>query len=74
MRTADGVEIVDGLRVWTNDIETGTVDLVFRGGAQVEVNQNTGAEEWWFYVNLDKGSFKLMSESRVTTKWKGQQA
>lgn len=71
MRTADGVEITHGLRVWTNDLEAGFVDLESGWGgrpAYSETNHNTGHVEWWFDVKLDKGGHKLMSESRVATR------
>jgi hypothetical protein len=77
MRTADGVEITDGLRVFNNDLNTGTIDLVYGGGPKPETNHNTGHVEWWFYMRLDKEAGRychLTSESRVTTTWKGQKA
>lgn len=68
MRTANGVTITHGLRVFTNDMETGTVDLEYED-AEPETNQNNGHVEWWFYVNRDNGrGHKLMSESRVATR------
>lgn len=66
MRTADGVEIVEGLRVMTNNFEVGTVTLDPRPHS--ERNRNNGHVEWWFYVRLDRGELQLMSESRVSTR------
>lgn len=65
MRTADGVVIVDGLRVRDYDHEIVTVDLAYRD-PYPETNQNNGHVEWWFYVRRDSGGHKLMSESRVS--------
>lgn len=67
MRTADGVEITHGLRVWDYDAQRGSVDLEYHA-AEAETNQNNGHVEHWFYVARDTGGHKLMSESRVTTR------
>lgn len=67
MRTADGVEITQGLRVRDYDWEIVTVDLEFRS-PWAEENQNNGHVEHWFYVRTLSGGHKLMSESRVTTR------
>lgn len=75
MRTADGAEVVDGLRVWDNDLDTGTVVINDRYRAHDETNQNTGTVEWWFYMQKDKGgSPRLTSESRTVTRWNGKAA
>jgi hypothetical protein len=67
MRTADGVLIVEGLRVMTNNFEVGTV--VLEPKPHSERNENNGHVEWWFYVRLDsRAQLQLMSESRVTTR------
>jgi hypothetical protein len=67
MRTADGVEIVNGLRVWTNNVRRATVDL--------EYGTPWKEREWWFYVHEerdDDGSpgyrGVIMSETRVSTR------
>ena len=59
-RTADGVPIVDGLRVWTNDLETGRIsmeDLAF------EKNENTGEVTMWFRVIRDNKLERGISQS-----------
>jgi hypothetical protein len=66
--TADGVEIIEGLRVWTNDLTTGVIDLT---EAEYELNHNTGEYTLWFRVKLDAASNDrgvLQSEDRVATK------
>lgn len=66
-RTANGVAIQDELRVWTNDLETGWIDL---GDAGYETNQNTGEKTLWFRVRLDRdpnGRGVLQSSDRVST-------
>jgi hypothetical protein len=71
--TADGIEIMDGLRVWTNNLELATVTINDRFKPWREVFQNPedsrfGQVEWWFYVTLDSGGNQIMSESRVSTR------
>jgi hypothetical protein len=72
-KTADGVEIVQGLRVFTNDLDAGYIDL--NRGVTWEENQNPshpnfGTKTPWFYVVLDKdpsGRGKEMTPDRVGT-------
>jgi hypothetical protein len=78
VKTADGVEITDGLRVVNNDLRTGTIDLEYRE-PRSETNQNNGHVEWWFYMSIDgmpPGVRHLTSESRVATRdpFTGQKA
>lgn len=56
--TTNHVEIVDGLRVWTNDVERGTVDL---SRSWVENGK------LWFDVDTGRGKV-LQSEDRVATR------
>ncbi|MGV8846511.1 hypothetical protein [Tessaracoccus sp.] len=63
--TANGVHLVDGLRVWDYDLELGTVSMARRFTENGEV---------WFHVFTDGDSARgedrlgtLMSESRVAT-------
>jgi len=68
VRTADGEEIVDGMWVWTNDLEAGFVDLQTKKPyKETNYNNSPPTEEWWFYVNTDRG-YVLQSETRVSTR------
>lgn len=65
--TADGVVIRDGLRVWTNDLELGHVDLA---GADYEWNSSEKRYVLWFRVIRDDQPAErgvLQSDDRVTT-------
>lgn len=71
-RTADGVLITEGLRVWTNDLERGHISLAEAG---YETNQNTGDKTLWFHVIRrlgDRGV--LQSSDRVATRFQGKPA
>jgi hypothetical protein len=81
MFTADGVEIVDGLRVWTNNLDRATVIISDRFRPWAEKNENNGHVEGWFYVVLDSkngnaggAGNQIMSESRVATMFEGKRA
>lgn len=56
METSDGVEIVNGLRVWDYNLETGVVDLT---------HLDSGG---WFDVVLDGGGKSYMNAERVCTR------
>lgn len=56
MRTADGVEITDGLRVWDYNLRRGTVDLSRLG------------TDGWFHVQTDEGGCSLMNAERVCVR------
>ena len=77
--TTDGVQIVQGLRVFTNNLDRGTINL------------ERGSYEWhgpedrwqlWFEVVLDHdykgnavtGQSELQSDCRVTTRFDGRDA
>lgn len=66
-KTADGVKIVDGLRVWTNDLDTGRITLE---DVSFEQNDNTGEIFMWFRVirdnKLERGV--LQSNDRVAVR------
>jgi hypothetical protein len=74
MRTADGTPIENGLRVFTNNLDTATVTINDRYKPWKEHNWNSDTDEWWFYVTLDKGGIQIMSESRVATMFEGKKA
>ena len=63
-KTADGVRIVDGLRVWTNDLESGRISLE---DVDFETNQNNGLVSMWFRVIRDNRMERgvLQSHDRV---------
>ena len=76
--TVDGIEIVDGLRVFTNNLDLGTVDLT---RATWEWHGSEGKHHLWFHVKCDtsyKGepmdSGYQQSDDRVITRYDGQQA
>lgn len=65
--TGDGVLIVDGLRVWTNDLVAGSVDFAASG---VDADgYGTVPDHWqgWFRVRLDAGGHILMNGERLAT-------
>lgn len=80
--TADGVPIVNGLRVWTNNLDRGRVILNMEdppgwGGVDLELHPDAAPEYqrvWWFYVQTDQGGYTLQDGSRVTTRWRGELA
>lgn len=55
MKTANGVEITHGLRVWDNDLACGSVDL------------SSLKSDGWFDVVREDGRRVLMNAERVTT-------
>lgn len=66
--TADRVPIVDGLRVWTNDLETGAISL---DDAEFEWNRSEKRYVLWFRVirdGRDDGRGVLQSDDRVATR------
>ena len=77
-RTANGVEIVQGLRVFTNNLDRGTVDLA---GCNWEWHGPEGVYHFWFYVNVDT-NYKgepvsqrySQSDDRVATRFEGKLA
>lgn len=78
VHTADGVQIRQGLRVFTNNLDRGTVDL---GRANYEWHPVEGRYVLWFDVLLDT-SYKgvpttgreLQSDDRVATRFDGKKA
>ena len=66
-KTADGVKIVDGLRVWTNDLDAGRINME---DVSFEQNENTGEIFMWFRVirdnRLERGI--LQSNDRVAVR------
>lgn len=77
--TTDGVQIVQGLRVFTNNLDRGTIDL-----ARASYDWHEPEQRWqlWFDVVLDhdyKGNpvisqIELQSDCRVTTRYDGRDA
>lgn len=64
MRTADGVPIVDGMRVWDYNLDRGVVDLS-EGRRRIGYGLPfTG----WFDVRLDGGGRSWVDASRVATR------
>jgi len=59
-RTADGFDLRDGMRVWTNDLRAGTVNL---SAAFVE-----GHELWFDVLEDGRTVSDLVSESRVCVR------
>lgn len=77
--TADGVEITHGLRVFTNNLDRGTVDL--SGHANWEWYPSEKRYHLWFYVNVDTKydgtqakSRYSQSDDRVATRFEGKRA
>lgn len=60
-RTADGVEITDGLWVWDNDLRLGTVDFA---------KSRPERETWdgWFYVRHATTGWSLVNGERMATR------
>lgn len=78
MKTANGIKIVEGLRVWTNDLTRGTIDF-----KELDFEFHNGENRWvpWFTVNIDmdhngqsKSGSVSQSNDRVTTRYQGQPA
>jgi hypothetical protein len=66
--TADKVPIVEGLRVWTNDLDTGHISLA---DADYEWNGSENRYVLWFNVIRDKHPGErgvLQSDDRVATR------
>jgi hypothetical protein len=78
VKTADGVPLADGLRVFTNNLDRGVVDL---SRAEFEWHGGENRYVLWFDVQLDT-SYKgeptsgreLQSDDRVATRFEGKQA
>lgn len=83
--TADGVKVADGLRVWTNNLDRGTVR--FAGMAPIyrpryEWHPSYPVEQpvdfdrgvWWFDVETDNGGVTSQDGGRVATRWRGELA
>ena len=77
--TTDGVQIVQGLRVFTNNLDTGTVDL-----SRASYDWHGPEDRWqlWFDVIVDhdyrgnpvEGHRELQSDCRVATRFQGREA
>lgn len=76
--TADRKPIVDGLRVFTNNLDHGVIDL---SGAEFEWNGSENRYVLWFEVVVDT-TFRgdptaqrvMQSDDRVATIFEGEQA
>lgn len=78
VRTADGRLIEDGLRVFTNNLDRGVVDM---SRAEYEWNASENRYVLWFDVLVDttyKGeptsSRVMQSDDRVATRFEGKAA
>jgi len=60
MKTANGVTIVQDLRVWDYNLDKGKIDLS-------NCKPDSGWWDGWFDVITDKGGRSLMNGERVTT-------
>lgn len=78
VKTADGVVITDGLRVFTNNLDRGVISL-----ARAEFEWHGGENRYvlWFDVVLDtsykgepKAGRELQSDDRVATRFEGKKA
>ena len=77
--TTDGKKLVQGLRVFTNNLDRGTVDL-----SRATYDRHEPEDRWqlWFDVVLDHdykgnpvdGRRELQSDCRVTTRFDGRDA
>jgi hypothetical protein len=77
--TTDGVQIVQGLRVFTNNLDRGTIDL-----ARASFDWHEPEQRWqlWFDVILDHdykdnpviSQIELQSDCRVATRFDGKDA
>lgn len=77
--TTDGVQIVQGLRVFTNNLDRGTIDL-----ARASYDWHEPEQRWqlWFDVVLDHdhkdnpiiSQIELQSDCRVATRYDGRDA
>jgi hypothetical protein len=59
VRTTDGYDIVQGLRVWDYNWDTGAIDLSYLKAKEFAYSDP------WFDVNTDKGGRSLMNADRV---------
>lgn len=77
--TTDGTQIVDGLRVFTNNLDRGTVDL---SRASYDWHEPESRWQLWFDVVLDhdykgnavEGRREMQSDCRVATRFEGRSA
>ncbi len=77
--TTDGKQIVQGLRVFTNNLDRGTVDL---SRASYDWHEPEQRFQLWFDVVLDtdykdnpvEGRREMQSDCRVTTRFQGRDA
>lgn len=76
--TANRIPIVDGMRVFTNNLDRGTIDL---SDAEWEWNGSEGKYHLWFHVNVDINysgeachTRYLQSDDRVVTRFEGKVA
>ena len=78
VKTANGVVITDGLRVFTNNLDRGKVDL---SNAHFEWNGVENRYVLWFYVDVDTkydgtplSTRYSQSDDRVATRFGGKAA
>lgn len=78
VKTVDGVSITQGLRVFTNNLDRGTVDL---SRAEWEWHGPENKYHLWFdvvldtaYTGLPKSGNVSQSDDRVTTRFQGKAA
>ena len=83
VRTADGAPIRHGMRVFTNNLDRGTVDLGVDGGREATYEWHPGERRWvlWFDVLLDtsyagepKTGREMQSDDRVAVRFDGRAA
>lgn len=79
VKTADGVVITQGLRVFTNELSRGVISLDSK--AEFEWHGGENRYVLWFHVNVDtnyKGEpvtqVLLQSDDRVATRFEGEPA
>jgi hypothetical protein len=78
VKTADGVVIAEGLRVFTNNLDRGVIDL---GRAEYEWHAGEARYVLWFDVRVDttyKGEAvdrrDMQADDRVATRFEGRAA
>lgn len=78
VKTADGVVIAEGLRVFTNELSTGVITL---DGARFEWHSVENRYVLWFHVRVDTNyrgepveKVLLQSDDRVATRFEGKSA
>lgn len=64
LRTTDGVEIVEGLVVWTNEFRIGRVTF----------KRHRVSDDGWFDVEYPEGRTVMQNGERVATKFEGVRA